>query len=57
MVIQIRADETSEIIRNQIRGFERKRVPAVGPFKPLPIRHRRQQPHGQNKQDEHNLIV
>jgi hypothetical protein len=46
MAIQIRADETSEIIRNQTRGFERKRVPALGPFKPMPIRHRRQRPHG-----------
>jgi hypothetical protein len=46
MAIQIRAVQISEIIRSRTRGFERKRVPAVGPFKPLPIRHRRQQPHG-----------
>jgi hypothetical protein len=27
MAIQIRADETSEIIRNQIQGFERNLLP------------------------------
>ena len=57
MAMLIQADRSGEIIRSQTRGFERKRVPAVGLFKPLPIRHRRQQPHGQNQQDEHNLIV
>ena len=28
----------SEIMRSQIRGFKRNRVPAVDPFKPLPIK-------------------
>ena len=57
MAIQNQADRISEIIRSQTRGFEGKRVPAVESFKPPPIRYRRQRPHGQNKQDEHNLIV
>jgi len=57
MAMLIQADRSGEIIRSQIQGFERKQVPAVEPFKPLPIRHRRQQPRAQNKQDEYNLIV
>jgi len=47
----------SQIIRGQIPGFERKLVPAVDPFKPLPMRHRRQQPQGSTKQDDHNLFT
>jgi hypothetical protein len=39
MAIQIQADKISEIIRSQIQGFERERVPAVEPFKPPHIRH------------------
>ena len=39
MAMQRRAGMISEIIRSQIQGFERKLVPAVEPFKPLPIRH------------------
>ena len=46
MAVLIGADEISEIIRSQTQGFERKRVPAGEPFKPLHIRRRRQQPHG-----------
>jgi len=38
MTIQNRADQTSEMIRSQIQGFEGKLVPAVEPFKPLPTR-------------------
>jgi len=38
MAIQIQADRIGEIIRSQTRGFEGKRVPAVEPFKPPPIR-------------------
>jgi hypothetical protein len=39
MAIQIQADEISEIIRNQTRGYERNLLPAWQPFKPLHIRH------------------
>ena len=39
MAIQIQADEISEIIRSQTRGFKPNRVPVVEPFKPLHIRH------------------
>jgi hypothetical protein len=38
MAMLIGADPISEIIRSQTRGFEGKRVPAVEPFKPPPIR-------------------
>jgi len=38
MTIQNRADQTSEMIRSHTQGFERKLVPAVEPFKPLPTR-------------------
>jgi hypothetical protein len=36
MTIQNQADQTSEMIRSQMQGFEGKLAPAVEPFKPLP---------------------
>ena len=56
MGMQIQADETSEIIRNQPRGYEPNLLPAWQPFKPLHIGHCPQRPHGQKKQEEHDFL-
>lgn len=39
MAMQIQADEISEIIRNQPRGYEPNLLRAWQPFKPVHIRH------------------